>query len=81
MAPKKIIGKNTPDSMNSGSVYGHAFMIDGFIENIENELGYKCKVVATGGLAKLVIPFCKKEIEICDELVLIGLYKIYLKNY
>lgn len=81
VAPKKIIGKNTPDSMNSGSVYGHAFMIDGFIENIENELGYKCKVVATGGLAKLVIPFCKKEIEICDELVLIGLYKIYLKNY
>lgn len=81
VAPKKIVGKNTPDSMNSGSVYGHAFMIDGFIENIEKELGYKFRIVATGGLSKLVIPFCNKNIEICDELVLFGLYQIYLKNH
>ncbi len=81
LAPKKIVGKNTPDSMNSGSVYGHAFMIDGFIENIEKELGYKFKCIATGGLAKLVIPFCNKNIEICDELVLFGLYQIYKKNH
>jgi len=80
IAPKKIVGKNTPDSMNSGSVYGHAFMIDSFIENIEKELGYKCGVIATGGLAKQIIPFCHKNIEICEELVLFGLYKIYLKN-
>ena len=54
--------------------------MDGLIERIEEELGKTCTIVATGGLAKFVIPFCKREIVIDDDLLLKGLKIIYDKN-
>ncbi|WP_317368489.1 type III pantothenate kinase [uncultured Tyzzerella sp.] len=78
--PKKIIGSNTIDCMKSGIVFGNASMIDGMIERIEDDLGYKTTVIATGGIANHIIPFCKKEIIYDDNLLLKGLYAIYLKN-
>ena len=50
-APKKVIGKNTLDCMKGGMIYGNAASIDGMIERMEEELGCKCTIVATGGLA------------------------------
>ena len=41
-------------------------MLDGMIERMEAELGEKCTVVATGGLASSIIPYCRREI-ICDD--------------
>lgn len=79
-APKKLIGSATVDSMQSGIIYGHASCIDGMIERIWEELGYKTAVVATGGLAGKVIPNCKKSIEIDDQLLIKGLMSIYHKN-
>ena len=79
-APKNVIGKNTIDCMKSGVVYGNASCIDGMIEKIEQELGYKVQVVATGGLSKVVIPQCKRKIILDSELLLKGLKIIYDKN-
>lgn len=78
--PKKIIGTNTVDCMRSGVIFGNASMIDGMITNIEKELEEKATVVATGGIAKHIIPFCEKDIIYDDNLLLKGLYNIYLKN-
>lgn len=78
--PEKVIGKNTMDCMNSGMIYGNAACIDGVIERMEAELGYELKVVATGGLAKLIIPHCKKNIIEDQALLLKGLKIIYDKN-
>lgn len=79
-APKKVIGKNTIDCMKGGIIMGQAASMDGLIERITEELGYSAQVVATGGLAGCIIPYCKKEV-ICDnELTLKGLGIIYHKN-
>lgn len=79
-APGKVIGTNTVDCMKSGIINGNAAMLDGMIERIEDELGYSAKVIATGGLAKVVIPMCKKDIINDDSLLLKGLNIIYNKN-
>lgn len=78
--PRNAIGKNTTDCMKSGIVLGNAACIDGMIDRMEEELGYKTTVVATGGLAHVVIPQCKHEIIIDDALLLKGLRIIYDKN-
>ncbi|MBR1735944.1 MAG: type III pantothenate kinase [Firmicutes bacterium] len=81
-SPKHAIGKNTVDCMRSGVLYGNAAMIDGMIERLSAEIGGEGNVtaIATGGLAKVVIPHCRHEIIIDDELLLKGLYIIYCKN-
>ena len=79
-APKKIIGKNTIDCMKSGIIMGQSSCIDGMIERIWDELGYQAQVVATGGLAGCIVPYCKKKIVHDDELTLKGLEIIYRKN-
>ena len=79
-APKNIVGKNTIECMKSGIVYSNAAAMDGMIERIEEEIGCKATVVATGGLAKSIIPHCKREVILDEELMLKGLYFIYEKN-
>lgn len=79
-APKKIIGTNTIDCMRSGLLCGNAAMLDGVVDRIEEELGESATVLATGGLARLVVPLCKKKIILDDTLLLRGLRLIYLKN-
>ncbi len=78
--PKKVIGSNTIDSMKSGAIYGSAAMIDGMIERIEEEKGKNMTVIATGGLARLVVPYCKKKIIVDEALLIKGLEIIYEKN-
>ncbi len=78
--PKHVIGRNTIDCMKSGILYGQAACLDGVIERIEEELGYETTVVATGGLAKVIIPHCHKKILHDDALLLNGLKIIYDKN-
>ena len=78
--PKRVIGKNTVDCMRSGMMYGTAAMLDGIIERIEEELGHKSTIIATGGLAQFITPLCKREIILEKELLLKGLNIIYKKN-
>lgn len=78
--PKQVIGKNTVDCMRSGMMYGTAAMIDGLIERMEEELGHRCTLIATGGLAQFITPLCKREIILEKDLLLKGLNIIYRKN-
>ena len=79
-APKNVIGKNTIDCMKSGAIYATASMMDGMAERIEKELGAKATLIATGGLAKMVVPYCNRNIIDDDDLLLKGLFIIYKKN-
>ena len=79
-APKKCIATNTVDSMRSGAVFGTAAMIDGMIERMEAELGEKCVIVATGGIAEFITPYCHHEILCDNDLLLKGLWILYKKN-
>ena len=78
--PKKCIATNTVDSMRSGAVFGTAAMLDGMIDRMEAELGYPCTVIATGGLASSITPYCKRKIICDDDLLLKGLWYLYQKN-
>ncbi len=78
--PERLIGKNTVECMASGSVYGNAAMLDGIIERMEETVGKPLCVVATGGIAQTIIPFCKKKILYDDLLLLKGLRILYQKN-
>lgn len=78
--PPSVIGKNTVDCMRSGVLYGSAAMLDGMLDRIFEELCYETKIVATGGLAHAVIPHCRHNIILNDELLLQGLLLIYEKN-
>lgn len=76
-APEHIIGRNTTQCMQSGIVYGHAAMIDGIIERIAEEFNTtNLSIVATGGMAKKIIPHCRHEIHYDEHLLLKGLYRI-----
>ena len=79
-APKSVIGKNTVDAMQSGVVFGNASLIDGMIERIKEEFNNDINIVATGGLAGFIIPYCKEKMILDDNLILKGLYTIYQKN-
>ncbi len=79
-APKHVIGRNTIECMKSGVLYSNAAAIDGIIDRVEEELGEKTTVIATGGLAKKIISHCKKEIILDEDLLLKGLLVIYKKN-
>ena len=82
-APDKVIGKNTINCMKSGVVYGNASCIDGMIDRLADEMGEALsdiKVIATGGLARVILPECRHNIIQDDELLLKGLKIIYDKN-
>ena len=61
-SPRQAIGRNTADAMRSGIMYGNAAMLDGMIDRFREETGWDFTVVATGGLAKRVVPLCRHRI-------------------
>jgi len=79
-APRRVIGRNTIDCMQSGLMFGAAAMLDGLLERMEQEYGCELHTVITGGLAKLVQPLCKKRMTYDDNLLLKGLWLIYQLN-
>lgn len=52
--PKAVIGKDTAESMQSGIIYGYAGLVDGIVRRMDREMGSHPKVIATGGLARLI---------------------------
>ena len=78
--PQKVIGRNTIDCMRSGIMIGNACMIDGMIDRMEQELGQKTTVIATGGIAKFVVPLCSHEIVYDKDLLIRGLAILYREN-
>ena len=78
--PGKVIANNTVDSMRSGILYGNAGQLDGIIDRMEEELGESCSIVATGGLARFVVPLCRHDIVLDRELLMKGLLELYKLN-
>ena len=78
--PKRAIGRNTIDCMRSGIMLANACMIDGMIERMEEELGQPATVIATGGIAKFVLPMCRKSVVYDKDLLLKGLAILYAEN-
>ena len=78
--PKRAIGRNTIDAMRSGIMIGTACMLDGMIQRMEAELGSKTTVIATGGIAKFIVPLCKTPIIYDKDLLIKGLVALYRDN-
>lgn len=81
--PPRIIGKSTVQAMKSGILYGYGAMIDGLVGGIRKEMAPAAneafRVVATGGMAKLIAPY-SSAIDLIDPmLTLTGLAVIYQK--
>jgi type III pantothenate kinase len=78
--PKQVIGKNTISAMQSGIIFGYIGLIEGMIQRIEQELGSKAKVVATGGQAYPLAEEIPAIDVVNPDLTLIGLRLIYEMN-
>ena len=78
--PKQAIGSNTVTAMQSGIVFGYVGLIEGVVARIQQELGEKAMVVATGGYAGLIARETKVIDQINPDLTLVGLRLIYLMN-
>ncbi len=79
-APRSAIGRNTVEAIQSGLVFGTAGEVDAMIDRIRPELGDEATVVATGGLAPVVIPHCRHEVEHDPWLTLEGLRLVFERN-
>lgn len=78
--PKKVVGKSTTASMQSGLFYGYASLTEGIVKRMKAECGAVKTVVATGGLANLIAPECPFIDDVDEDLTLKGLYFIHEKN-
>ena len=78
-APKHVIGKSTVESIQSGAIYGFAAEVDGLVDRFAAELG-ECTVVATGGLAVMILPYARTVQHYEPWLTLCGLRIIFERN-
>ena len=78
--PKRAVGRNTVAAMQSGIVFGYAGLIEGIVARIQQEMGGKAKVVATGGYAELLARETPVIEVVNPDLTLVGLRLIYEMN-
>ncbi len=78
--PKSVIGRSTAESIRSGVLYGFAGQLDAMCELFREELGGQATVVATGGLAELVVPYCNNVEHLDPWLTLYGLRLVYCRS-
>lgn len=78
--PKAAIGTNTVASLQSGVVLGAAALLDGMADRMEEELNGEATLVVTGGLAPVVLPYCRRKAIHAPDLVLEGLYRYWQLN-
>jgi type III pantothenate kinase len=78
--PLKTVGKNTITAMQSGIVFGYVGLVDGLVGRLRAELGFPCRVVATGGFGRLIAPLSATIDELVDELTLEGLRILHERN-
>jgi len=76
-APSAAIGRNTVASIQSGAIFGYVGLVEGLVERIRGEMDGHPLVIATGGLAPIVVPETKV-VDVTDpDLTLHGLRYLY----
>lgn len=78
--PKRVVGKTTVSSIQSGLFYGYISMVEGIVKKIKGEMAEIATVVATGGISSLLASECLFIDDVDEDLTLKGLYFIYDKN-
>jgi len=78
--PRTLIGKSTADAIRSGVIYGFASAVDGIVGRLRAELGPEVATIATGGLARVIVPFTTSIDRVDDLLTLEGLRLIRERN-
>jgi type III pantothenate kinase len=78
--PRHVVGKNTEESLRAGIFYGFVGLIDGTVERMKQETGSGARVVATGGLAPLLVKESRTITDVDEFLILKGLKVIYEEN-
>lgn len=78
--PARAIGKNTRHAIQSGLVYGYISLVDGMVDRLRNELDFPIRVLATGGLARLVAQASRTIEEVDEDLTMVGLHLLYEQN-
>lgn len=78
--PRAAIGKNTVEALQSGALYGFAGQVDGLVARIAVELPPLTAVIATGGLAPIVVPESTSITHHEPDLTLIGLRLLFERN-
>lgn len=78
--PDTVIGKSTIAGMQAGIIYGYVGQVDYIIRRFKKEIGGSPKVIATGGLARLIAQETDEIQEINSLLTLTGLNILYRKN-
>ncbi|MCP4745207.1 MAG: type III pantothenate kinase [Desulfobacteraceae bacterium] len=71
--PEYVVGQDTISSIQAGIIFGYAGLVDGIVERMKAEMGTNPKVIATGGLAPLIMDTAKSIDEVQPELTLEGL--------
>jgi type III pantothenate kinase len=78
--PSAAIGRDTVGSLQSGILLGHAGLVDGLVDRMQQQLGQRTTVVATGGHADLMAPLCRSIYEVRRFLTLEGLEILYRRH-
>jgi type III pantothenate kinase len=82
--PRSPIGKNTVESLQSGILYGFAAQVDGLVQRLRKAIDpndpMSIPVIATGGLATLMMPHCETVTRHEPDLTLVGLRLIFDRN-
>lgn len=79
VAPSRVLGTSTVHCLQSGMVYGYASLIDGLVAKLRAELPFTCRVIATGGLARVVVPHATSIERVDPDLTLHGLAAIHAR--
>ncbi len=79
-APSRVIAKDTASAIQSGIVFGYAALVDGILSRMFDELKSRPKVVATGGLARVISAHTKLVEDVEDDLTMDGLKILYKRN-
>lgn len=78
--PRSVIGKNTVECLQSGMYFGYAGLVDHIVDRMTEELGPLRAVIATGGLAPVVLSECRTITHHEPMITLIGLRLVFEKN-
>jgi len=78
--PAHIIGKNTEEAIQAGTLFGYVALVDGLVERLTKEMGHEVTVIATGGLSSVIASESQTISSLEPNLTLEGLRIIYNKN-